>query len=90
MPKLDLTSIHSGLVGSASLVVGPEHTAPRIGSGRIPVLATPVMIVCSRPPRWRQQSLFCPPGIKAWGSVSTCAISRRHQWGSQLLRPRRL
>src|SRR5262249_43097864 len=44
MPKLDLTSIHPGLVGSASLVVGPEHTAPRIGSGRIPVLATPVMI----------------------------------------------
>ena len=44
MPLLDLTSIHPGLVGSASLVVGPEHTAPRIGSGRIPVLATPVMI----------------------------------------------
>jgi predicted thioesterase len=44
MPNLDLTSIHPGLVGSASLIVGPEHTAPRIGSGRIPVLATPVMI----------------------------------------------
>jgi len=44
MPILDLTSIHPGLVGSASLVVGPEHTAPRIGSGKIPVLATPVMI----------------------------------------------
>src|SRR5215813_9091247 len=44
MPLLDLTSIHPGLVGSASLVVAPQHTAPRIGSGRIPVLATPVMI----------------------------------------------
>src|SRR5262249_60337320 len=44
MPKLDLTSIRPGLVGSARLIVGPEHTAPRIGSGRIPVLATPVMI----------------------------------------------
>ncbi|HEY7085286.1 MAG TPA: hotdog domain-containing protein [Hyphomicrobiaceae bacterium] len=44
MPKVDLTSIHPGLLGNASLIVGPEHTAPRIGSGRIPVLATPVMI----------------------------------------------
>ena len=44
MPILDLTAIRPGLSGSASLVVGPEHTAPRIGSGRIPVLATPVMI----------------------------------------------
>jgi predicted thioesterase len=26
------------------IVVGPQHTAPFVGSGRIPVLATPVMI----------------------------------------------
>ncbi len=30
--------------GTAELTVGEEHTAPRIGSGRIHVLATPVMI----------------------------------------------
>src|SRR5260221_12753585 len=30
--------------GSADLLVGVEHTAPRVGSGRVPVLATPVMI----------------------------------------------
>ena len=34
----------SGLRGSAELVVGEQHTAPRVGSGRIRVLATPVMI----------------------------------------------
>jgi len=34
----------SGLSGSAELVVGEQHTAPRVGSGRIRVLATPVMI----------------------------------------------
>ena len=28
----------------AEIVVGPEHTAPFVGSGRIAVLATPVMI----------------------------------------------
>ena len=34
----------AGLTGTAELVVGEQHTAPRIGSGRIRVLATPVMI----------------------------------------------
>jgi len=33
-----------GLKGQAELTVGEEHTAPRIGSGRVHVLATPVMI----------------------------------------------
>ena len=33
-----------GMTGVAELVVGEQHTAPRIGSGRIRVLATPVMI----------------------------------------------
>jgi predicted thioesterase len=33
-----------GLTGSASLIVADEHTAPRVGSGRVRVLATPVMI----------------------------------------------
>jgi fluoroacetyl-CoA thioesterase len=32
------------MVGLAELLVGVEHTAPRVGSGRVPVLATPVMI----------------------------------------------
>jgi fluoroacetyl-CoA thioesterase len=39
--KLDLPA---GMTGTAELVVGEQHTAPRIGSGRIRVLATPVMI----------------------------------------------
>lgn len=40
----DLSKVRPGLEGSVSLVVGKEHTAPSIGSGRVPVLATPVMI----------------------------------------------
>ena len=44
MASLDLTPVHPGLIGIASLIVAPEHTAPRVGSGRIAVLATPVMI----------------------------------------------
>jgi predicted thioesterase len=34
----------TGLTGTAELVVGEEHTAPSIGSGKVRVLATPVMI----------------------------------------------
>src|SRR4249919_316688 len=36
--------LKQGLVGQAALVVGEDHTAPRVGSGRVHVLATPVMI----------------------------------------------
>ena len=36
--------IAAGLSGSAELVVGEQHNAPRLGSGQVRVLATPVMI----------------------------------------------
>src|SRR6201987_6092994 len=39
-----LDRIVPGLTGTAEILVGPEHTAPFVGSGRIAVLATPVMI----------------------------------------------
>jgi fluoroacetyl-CoA thioesterase len=39
-----LGQIVPGLTGTAEIIVGPEHTAPFVGSGRIAVLATPVMI----------------------------------------------
>ncbi len=41
---MDLSKLHVGLIGVAELVVGPEHTAPHVGSGRVAVLATPIMI----------------------------------------------
>jgi len=37
-------ALRTGMKGTADLVVGEEHTAPRVGSGRVHVLATPVMI----------------------------------------------
>jgi fluoroacetyl-CoA thioesterase len=39
-----ILSLAPGLTGSAEIIVGEEHTAPRVGSGRVHVLATPVMI----------------------------------------------
>src|SRR2546428_5036537 len=41
---MDLSRLEVGMRGTAEIVVGEEHTAPRIGSGRVGVLATPVMI----------------------------------------------
>jgi len=44
MRRMGEDKILAGLRGSASLTVGDEHTAPSIGSGKVRVLATPVMI----------------------------------------------
>lgn len=40
----DFSALKPGLKGSAQIRVGEEQTAPRVGSGRVRVLATPVMI----------------------------------------------
>jgi len=40
----DFPGLRVGLKGAAEIVVGEEHTAPKVGSGRVHVLATPVMI----------------------------------------------
>lgn len=39
-----LKSVTPGITGTSTLLVGSEHTAAKVGSGVIPVLATPVMI----------------------------------------------
>lgn len=39
-----MRGVAPGLKGTAEIVVGDAHTAPEIGSGKIAVLATPVMI----------------------------------------------
>ena len=39
-----LLAIPVGATGRKEIIVGDEHTAPFVGSGRVRVLATPVMI----------------------------------------------
>jgi len=39
-----MNTIQPGLTGTARMIVGTNDTAPRVGSGKIEVLATPVMI----------------------------------------------
>ena len=40
----DRAVLKPGLTGSVEIVVAEQHTAPHIGSGRVHVLATPVMV----------------------------------------------
>jgi len=60
--------IRPGATGRAELVVGEEHTAPRIGSGRIRVLATPVMINLIEAAALDAVERFLPPGHQSLGT----------------------
>ena len=57
-----------GLKGSAELVVRDEHTAPRVGSGRVHVLATPVMINLIEAAALAAIEHLLPPGYQSLGT----------------------
>jgi predicted thioesterase len=57
-----------GLTGTAELVVGEQHTAPRIGSGRVRVLATPVMINLIEAAALAAVEHLLPPGHQSLGT----------------------
>jgi predicted thioesterase len=63
----DLSRIQPGLTGTAKLVVAPEHTAPFVGSGRIAVLATPVMINLIEAAALKAVEHLLPPGHQSLG-----------------------
>ncbi len=44
LPMNPADSLQPGLKGHAEIVVADQHTAPHVGSGRVRVLATPVMV----------------------------------------------
>ena len=67
MATLDLSAIRAGLVGSADLVVAAEHTATQVGSGRIAVLATPVMINVIEAAALAAAEHLLPPGHQSLG-----------------------
>jgi fluoroacetyl-CoA thioesterase len=58
-----------GLVGHAELTVGEEHTAPRIGSGKVHVLATPVMINLFEAAALAACERFLPAGYQSLGTL---------------------
>ena len=60
--------IVAGLRGSASMTVGEEHTAPSIGSGKVRVLATPVMINLIEAAALNAVEHLLPPGYQSLGT----------------------
>ena len=64
-----LPQLKPGLVGHAALVVAEEHTAPRVGSGRVHVLATPVMINLIEAAALSAIEHLLPPGHQSLGTL---------------------
>ena len=64
-----METLRPGLAGNATLVVGEEHTAPRVGSGRVHVLATPVMINLIEAAALEAVERLLPPGHQSLGTL---------------------
>ena len=57
-----------GLTGAAQLVVGEQHTAPHVGSGKVRVLATPVMVNLIEAAALAAAERFLPAGHQSLGT----------------------
>jgi len=67
---MDLSAtLRSGLTGLSELVVGEQHTAPRVGSGLVHVLATPVMINLFEAAALDAVDRHLPAGYQSLGTV---------------------
>jgi len=64
-----MDALKPGLQGRADLLVGEEHTAPRVGSGRVHVLATPVMINLIEAAALDAVERLLPAGRQSLGTV---------------------
>jgi predicted thioesterase len=64
-----MDALKPGLQGRADLLVGEEHTAPRVGSGRVHVLATPVMINLFEAAALDAVERLLPAGRQSLGTV---------------------
>jgi predicted thioesterase len=63
----DFSHLPVGREGTAELVVDDAHTAPRVGSGRVRVLATPVMINLMEAAALDAVEALLPPGHQSLG-----------------------
>ena len=57
-----------GLQGTAEIVVGTRDTAPHVGSGKIGVLATPIMVNLMEAAALQAVERFMPPGYQTVGT----------------------
>jgi len=57
-----------GLTGTAEIMVGTRDTAPHVGSGKIGVLATPIMVNLMESAALAAVERFMPPGHQTVGT----------------------
>jgi predicted thioesterase len=60
--------LKNGLSGSAEIVVGTRDTAPHVGSGKIGVLATPIMVNLMEAAALQAVERYMPPGYQTVGT----------------------
>jgi fluoroacetyl-CoA thioesterase len=66
---MDISSqLTPGLVGETEIVVGTRDTAPHVGSGKIKVLATPVMVSMMEEAALNAVEGLLPPGHQTVGT----------------------
>ena len=61
-------ALRAGMSGSASLVVAEAHTAPHVGSGKVRVLATPVMVNLMEAAALDAAERYLPEGHQSLGT----------------------
>ena len=67
--QLELSDeLKPGLTGTAEIVVGTRDTAPHVGSGKIGVLATPIMVNLMEAAALQAVERFLPPGYQTVGT----------------------
>jgi predicted thioesterase len=60
--------LKTGLTGTAEIVVGTRDTAPHVGSGKIGVLATPIMVNLMEAAALQAVEQFMPVGHQTVGT----------------------
>ncbi len=63
-----MSTLAPGLSASVEIVVGEEHTAPHVGSGRVRVLATPIMVNLMEAAALQAVEGLLPPGHQTVGT----------------------
>lgn len=65
---MDATEIKPGMRASTEIVVGTRDTAPHVGSGKIKVLATPVMVMLLEEAALNAVEELLPDGYQTVGT----------------------
>jgi len=86
------SALRPGLSGSAEIVVGTRDTAPHVGSGKVKVLATPVMVSLMEEASLNAVEGLLPRGHQTVGTrldithVAATPVGLRVRAGAEVLR----